>query len=725
VMSKTSFLHRLKNEWRHLLEEKELLNLCFFFECPSDMTRYNEANSNNCLDNLGPLSLARWRHISEVHVLFPSDIGHIYCAKRADLPHYQEVFSKFLLAFQAYDDRLSVYVYLKGEDYSNHFMTIRNSEDQVKPFVNKIDWMEVHRLATRPKRKSAKGPIEKKRQDSYEDTGFCSSINQTREGASDGISGPRLKPETTLHSEIVNGYRVLSKFISTAGAKWTGSNQRLYFDLDRQRRFASRIHEDNVFECMRLSVTDIHSKCACHRDEHNSLNPAYSAVVGMSVVRNVDGRQVRIAINAQARKSIDESLSRSQMFRPMLSLVLSEYERMPEERKVVSNRLLHGRVRGGMNGFRCIKNPCNMDPMSFYQPLIHYSLLLVSHFGLSFPETVGLISAIEVLPNTSYFFAAAAETLLAIRPNELHRSHRGFAFGYLVAALVLQLRRARPDSDPGVRFNIYWQPELPSGKEWEDRCALKTLACLRFHAAFASLVDKKKRATQYKKLRKHFCSNTENCDLLVTNHVLGICSCIGLLPSWVRGEIEISASSRYMKWFSSKFDLPTGPDTLEQISESLRHALSTLTGLQFSLRIVENVLCKVYRNRTLSRADALFCDLAFWGQTIYSSEGDWIRVSFPDETGLEDIVVKECLISKWAFGNTLLTVDEMIGKLGMSDKGVPTPKEAQNWSVPDALMFGRAKTGVDFDIGHRVVVTCGSFFAGQLRLVSKKLRGSH
>jgi hypothetical protein len=45
-------------------------------------------------------------------------------------------------------------------------------------------------------------------------------------------------------------------------------------------------------------------------------------------------------------------------------------------------------------------------------------------------------------------------------------------------------------------------------------------------------------------------------------------------------------------------------------------------------------------------------------------------------------------VKKWAFGNTLLLVKDVIGKLGMSNKGVPTAKEAGSWSVPDALMFG-------------------------------------
>jgi hypothetical protein len=128
--------------------------------------------------------------------------------------------------------------------------------------------------------------------------------------------------------------------------------------------------------------------------------------------------------------------------------------------------------------------------MSFYQPFIHYTVLLVDRFGLSFPETVGLIAAIKILPNSSYYFAAAAETLLHSNPRRLHPRHRGFAFGYLLATLMLDLRRA--NTGPGTRFNIYWDPEVPNGQAWEERCKLKTLACLRFHAAFGSLIDKKK-----------------------------------------------------------------------------------------------------------------------------------------------------------------------------------------------------------------------------------------
>jgi hypothetical protein len=50
-----------------------------------------------------------------------------------------------------------------------------------------------------------------------------------------------------------------------------------------------------------------------------------------------------------------------------------------------------------------------------------------------------MMPAIEVLPNTAYFFCAAAEALFAMRPSGLSHCHKGFAFGDLVAKLLLHL----------------------------------------------------------------------------------------------------------------------------------------------------------------------------------------------------------------------------------------------------------------------------------------------
>jgi hypothetical protein len=176
----------------------------------------------------------------------------------ADLPHYQEVFSKFVSALESFDDVMVVYFYLPERDYKNHFLTVCNSMDRVQPFVDQIDWMEVHRLACRPKNTDTKKAWERKRQDTYEDTGFCSLVNQTWDGTLDGVAKPRMKSEMTTNLEVTNGNVMLSKFLAKTGARW--SPDRLYYDSlepQQQQRFARRIHVDNVFESMRVSVTDL------------------------------------------------------------------------------------------------------------------------------------------------------------------------------------------------------------------------------------------------------------------------------------------------------------------------------------------------------------------------------------------------------------------------------------------------------------------------------------
>ncbi len=69
--------------------------------------------------------------------------------------------------------------------------------------------MEIHRIACLRKKKQGKSHMEKKWQARFEDTGFCSLINQSRNVTTNGIDEPHLKPELTHHLEVVNGYVVL------------------------------------------------------------------------------------------------------------------------------------------------------------------------------------------------------------------------------------------------------------------------------------------------------------------------------------------------------------------------------------------------------------------------------------------------------------------------------------------------------------------------------------
>jgi hypothetical protein len=84
-----------------------------------------------------------------------------------------------------------------------------------------------------------------------------------------------------------------------------------------------------------------------------------------------------------------------------------------------------------------------MDPFGYYQPFLHFGLLLVQHYQLSYPETISMVTAMEVVPNTCYFFALAAQSLLQMPANHLHSLHPGFAFGYLLSLLIIKWRNVQ------------------------------------------------------------------------------------------------------------------------------------------------------------------------------------------------------------------------------------------------------------------------------------------
>jgi hypothetical protein len=307
---------------------------------------------------------------------------------------------------------------MRGEDYSNHFMLVRNLAKTVQPIVDWMDWMDIHHSLFCPKKMAEKHTgIGKRRQDNFQDLGFCCGVSLTRDGTL-GVAEPRMKPGTMQNASMLNGCAVLTNFIVSIPVKCSEGKNQLFHDADnpeRQERCASRIQQNNVLECMRSSVTGLDLKCGCHHDWNNSFHKLCQAVVGMSKVMNVDGKDVRAGINAQGRKSIEICQSRSNQYWPLLQMVLSEYKRMPSIHRVVSDALFNGKGGGGIHGFRCLKSPCNMEPMSYHQPFLHYLAHLTERFGLTLPETVGVMSAIEVLPNTAYYFCAAAQALLSIR----------------------------------------------------------------------------------------------------------------------------------------------------------------------------------------------------------------------------------------------------------------------------------------------------------------------
>jgi hypothetical protein len=84
-----------------------------------------------------------------------------------------------------------------------------------------------------------------------------------------------MKPGMAQNTTVLNRYALLTNIIVTTPVKWTEGNDQLFHDAnnpDRQERFASKFHKDNVFECMQVTGTHLEWKCGCHHDGNNSFH---------------------------------------------------------------------------------------------------------------------------------------------------------------------------------------------------------------------------------------------------------------------------------------------------------------------------------------------------------------------------------------------------------------------------------------------------------------------
>ena len=204
--------------------------------------------------------------------------------------------------------------------------------------------------------------------------------------------------------------------------------------------------------------------------------------------------------------------------------------------------------------------------------------------------------------------------------------------------------------------------------------------------------------------------------------MLAISSCLGLLPSWVRDEIEVSPTSRYMKWLAKEYNLTMTKETAEQITESLVVLLSHRFGGRFSKRKIENILCKVYRRKTNNKSDERFCDLIFAGQMLFSSNGDGEEFVIKYPSGKPPTIVSGGLVREWPLGRDSLGMVELLQSIGILGNGLPSLQELSSWSVPNALMFGKANRKKDYILEHRVRVQCRALLASKFDGLSRKLR---
>jgi hypothetical protein len=161
-------------------------------------------------------------------------------------------------------------------------------------------------------------------------------------------------------------------------------------------------------------------------------------------------------------------------------------------------------------------------------------------------------------------------------------------------------------------------------------------------------------------------------------------------------------------------------ETAQQITESLMTVLTKRFGGYFSRRKLENILCKVYRRKNNNKSDERFCNLIFPGQMLFSCDGDNLVITYPGR--LPPACVGGTLVGKWALRSESMGMEQLIQSLGIIGNGLPSMKEIMAWTVPNALMFGKARCRKMYNLEHWVLVNCRSTLDTRFNKLSRKLR---
>jgi hypothetical protein len=633
------------------------------------------------LDDLGPCSKERWDAMRCIHFILPNmtSNGQATTPRQASVPHYQTTQDEIELqieSFRAAGGKIKFKTYLPTKDYSNNFLHVRNLG---VPQIDKIDWEKLARETYKEERE------DKKRQHRFKDYGTTGGRCTTRVGSKIGVASPAKKPGST-NGCIVDAMLALCDFTKQAQFKWLPKGIRPFNcddEHDPRNVFGRRFHKDCFIPACRVGLTNLKHPCKFHCDEMNSTMLQYELVPTLSKIVVIDGTRYRCAVIGYSRRSIDEYLVRVDIHGTYVDFICDEYNLFDDERKHLSPALFDvGQpIVDCVPQFNVLKTPCNLDPWGHYSSLIESTLLLDQKYKLSLPERISLLRAMAVAPNSAYLYAAAAASLLQRR--QLDKKHRkGYRFGLLLANVMKDIHLSLERQNkmlPPRRFNCYATYSIPGEAEWNKQCD----KMLVLHLTTPDTKLKTERRAAYMEVRRELTSILPYVDVLGGNHLVAIAGTIGLLPLWVTTEIEIH-HSRSMKWLLTKFFADAKERSrikVDDVIANLTAALKTRYGGHFSRRMVENIVCKVFRKHTRNQSDTRFHDIWLPEQNLYSVYENLIVVM--SANGKKTLKSKASLLPMVPFEGSYISLAELHEKI------------PDDWADWDPQLKGLGRTFLD------------------------------
>ena len=212
---------------------------------------------------------------------------------------------------------------------------------------------------------------------------------------------------------------------------------------------------------------------------------------------------------------------------------------------------------------------------------------------------------------------------------------------------------------PPRRFNCYAQYEVPTETEWNQQC--DRLLILNLTIPDTKL--KTERQSAYKEVRHRLAAIFPYVDVLGGNHLVAIAGTLGLLPLWVRTEIEIH-KGRSLKWLLTKYYPNKSVQSKIKVDDVISNVAATLktrNTCDFPRRIVENIICKVLRRYMKNNTDELFYDILLPGQNLYSVLPNHVQVVSADGKSIRK--TRGALLEMIPFGGSYISVLDLQKRL--------------------------------------------------------------
>ena len=235
-------------------------------------------------------------------------------------------------------------------------------------------------------------------------------MSMTRVGSQSGTSRPSMKPGTMKYAKEMAS---LSQALLRIDLPWTEDPFLDPSNPDRRMEFAAAIHEKNYFEAARVHLTEAAAGAGGNDDPYDGLLQCHSDIMNSEALPIVCGvtcitNNVRVGMTCYMRKSIDVAFKRAVLMEPLTKHIIDSLDELPPYRKNVTRELVSMCESWVSLPFlKVLCNPCNMDPNAFHQPFLHAALMVASVVPLTLPALLSVVSAMEVIPNSAGYYAAA------------------------------------------------------------------------------------------------------------------------------------------------------------------------------------------------------------------------------------------------------------------------------------------------------------------------------